>query len=50
MLPISLEVFNLGDHGQNTNKFTGEIPSEWGALANLKELKIVACGLGGKPP
>ena len=48
MLPISLEVFNLGDDWENTNKFTGGIPSEWGALANLKVLKMVACGLDGK--
>jgi len=38
----------LGDDWQNTNKFAGGIPSEWGALANLKELKMVACGLDGK--
>ena len=49
MLPISLEVFHLGDNFRKTNKFTGGIPSEWGALTNLKELKIVACGLDGKP-
>ena len=49
VLPISLEVFNLGDYSNNTNKFTGGIPSEWGALTNLKELKMVACGLDGKP-
>ena len=49
VLPISLEVFNLGDSFGNTNKFTGGIPSEWGALTNLKELKMVACGLDGKP-
>ena len=49
VLPISLEVFNLGDSFGNTNKFTGGIPSEWGALTNLKELKMAACGLDGKP-
>ena len=49
VLPISLEVFNLGDYSNNTNKFTGGIPSEWGALTNLKELNMVACGLDGKP-
>ena len=49
VLPISLEVFNLGGYSNNTNKFTGGIPSEWGALTNLKELSMVACGLGGKP-
>ena len=47
-LPVSLEVLNLGDAGANTNKFTGGIPSEWGALTNLKELKMVACGLDGE--
>ena len=49
VLPNSLEVFNLGDRPGNTNKFTGGIPSEWGGLANLKELKMAACGLDGKP-
>ena len=49
VLPISLEVFNLGEDGFNSNKFTGGIPSEWGALTNLKELKMVACRLDGKP-
>ena len=49
VLPISLEVFNLGDGFRNTNKFTGGIPSEWGALTNLKELKMAFCGLDGKP-
>ena len=49
VLPVSLEVFNLGDHWRNTNMFTGGIPPEWGALTNLKELKMVACDLDGKP-
>ena len=50
VLPISLEVlFNLGDGFGDTNKFTGGIPSEWGALTNTKELKMVACGLDDKP-
>ena len=48
VLPISLEVFNLGDYSNNTNKFTGGIPPEWGALTNLKELKMANCGLDGK--
>ena len=48
VLPVSLEVLNFGVNG-NTNKFTGGIPSEWGALTNLKELKMAACGLDGKP-
>ena len=49
VLPISLEAFNLGDGWGNTNKFTGGIPSEWGALTNLKELKMAYCKLDGKP-
>ena len=48
-LSTSLEVLTLGEYDNNTNKFTGGIPSEWGALTNLKSLKIVACGLDGKP-
>ena len=48
-LPTSLEVLTLGEYSYNTNKFTGGIPPEWGALTNLKSLKIVACGLDGKP-
>ena len=47
-LPVSLEVLNLGEPGRNTNKFTGGIPSEWGALTNLKELRMVKCGLDGE--
>jgi hypothetical protein len=47
-LPVSLEVLNFGEPGQsNNNTFTGGIPSEWGALTNLKELKMVECGLEG---
>ena len=38
------------DDGNNTNKFTGGIPSEWGALTNLKKLKMAYCGLDGKLP
>ena len=47
-LPVSLEVLNFGEDYGNKNKFTGGIPSEWGALTNLKDLKMVACGLDGK--
>ena len=49
-LPVSLEVLNFGDdeYAASANKFTGGIPSEWGALTNLKELKMVKCGLDGK--
>ena len=50
VLPISLEVLNLGDGREyNGNKFTGGIPPEWGALTNLKDLKMAYCGLDGKP-
>ena len=30
------------------HKFTGGIPSEWGALTNLKELNMARCSLDGK--
>ena len=46
-MPPSLEVLNLGDDSSNTNKFTGGIPTEWGSLTNLKELKMANCGLSG---
>ena len=32
---------------QNDNVFYGGIPAEWGALTNLKELRMVACELQG---
>ena len=48
MMPLSLEILNLGDHVGNTNKFTGGIPEAWGSLTNLKELKMAACGLDGE--
>ena len=47
MMPPSLEVLNLSDDYMNKNKFTGGIPAEWGSLTNLKELKMVKCGLDG---
>ena len=46
-MPPSLEVLNLGELCCNTNKFTGGIPTEWGSLTNLKELKMAYCGLSG---
>ena len=53
VLPTSLEVLDLagGDpsKGGIPHEFTGGIPPEWGALANLKELKMAFCGLDGKP-
>ena len=56
-LPVSLEVLNFGDDNSNQiqtttanrNKFTRGIPSEWGALTNLKSLKMAYCGLDGNP-
>ena len=48
LLPVSLEVLIFGVSSGNTNKFTGGIPSEWGALTNLKELRMEFCGLDGK--
>ena len=49
MMPPSLEILNLGDspNARSMNQFTGGIPAEWGSLTNLKELKMVACGLDG---
>ena len=47
-MPLSLEVLILGmDMYNNDNKFTGGIPTEWGSLTNLKELKMVKCELDG---
>ena len=48
LLPISLEVLDLGVSFGSINKFRGVIPSEWGALTNLMHLKMGYCGLGGK--
>ena len=49
-MPPSLEMLNLGAYlgayGE-PNKFTGGIPTEWGSLTNLKELKMANCGLSG---
>ena len=41
MLDVSGDIYN-------PHKFTGGIPSEWGALTNLKELKMAFRGLDGK--
>ena len=49
VLPLSLEVLDVSGWPSSPHKFTDGIPSEWGALTNLKELKMAACGLGGKP-
>ena len=42
-MPPSLEELNMYEAG----KFTGGIPTEWGALTNLKELTMAHCGLSG---
>ena len=47
-LPVSLEVLDVSGAPWGPHKFTGGIPSEWGTLTNLKELKMAYCGLGGK--
>ena len=49
VLPTSLEVLDLSGGKYNPHKFTGGIPPDWGALTNLKELKIAFCRLDGKP-
>ena len=52
VLPPSLEILDTSGggayiDGRDHHKFTGGIPPEWGALTNLKELKIARCGLDG---
>ena len=49
VLPTSLEVLDVSGGVYSPHKFTGGIPSEWGTLTNLKELKLAYCGLDGKP-
>ena len=46
-MPPSLEKLILGDGYGETNKFSAGIPTEWGSLTNLKELKMAYCGLSG---
>ena len=41
-------MLDVSGDNYSPHKFTGGIPSEWGALANLKELKMDFCGLDGK--
>jgi len=52
VLPTSLEILDLAggdpDDYKIPHKFTGGIPSEWGALTNLKELNMANCSLDGK--
>ena len=51
MLPTSLEILDISGgtayDGRDHHKFTGGIPPEWGALTNLKQLKMARCGLDG---
>ena len=50
-MPESLAILNLsGDFYGTHHKFTGGIPAEWSSMTNLKELKMVACGLDGECP
>ena len=53
MRPTSLEILDVsGGDGIMYNlpqNVTGGIPPEWGALTNLKDLKMANCGLDGKP-
>ena len=46
-MPPSLEKLILGDIFENSNRFTGGIPTEWGSLTKLKELNMAKCGLDG---
>ena len=42
MMPTSIETLKL-----DYNNFTGGIPSEWGSLTSLKNLRMYKCGIGG---
>ena len=46
-MPLSLEKLDLSGAIGNHHNFTGGIPTEWGSLTNLKELKMAYCGLSG---
>ena len=46
-MPPSLEILHLGMYSDNTNKFSGGIPTDWGSLTKLKELRMAYCGLDG---
>ena len=46
-MPLSLEKLDLSGSVHDRHKFTGGIPTEWGSLTNLKELKMAGCGLSG---
>ena len=47
MLPTSLEILDISGEINDQHKFTRGIPPEWGALTNLKQLKMAFCGLDG---
>ena len=47
MLPTSLEILDISGGARDHHKFMGGIPPEWGALMNLKQLKMARCGLDG---
>ena len=46
-MPPSLVILELSGEFSKRHKFTGGIPTEWGSLTNLKELKMANCGLSG---
>ena len=46
-MPPSLEKLDLSGSYHDRHKFTGGIPTEWGSLTNLKELKMAYCALSG---
>ena len=46
-MPPSLVILELSGEYSTEHKFTGGIPTEWGSLTKLKELKMVRCGLDG---
>ena len=53
IMPVSLETLDLSGGNdpysvQTPHKFTGNIPAEWSSMTNLKELKMVDCGLDGE--
>ena len=47
-MPVSLEILDLQGGRRKQHKFTGGLPPEWGSMTNLKELRMVACGLDGE--
>ena len=48
VMPVSLKILNLSGSYGDEHKFTGGLPPEWSSMTNLKELKMVACGLDGE--